>query len=219
MKPDRKKGQPKPARELHPPARSRADDPEPSAAPGHLPLWPFLALAIGLFWGMVYLDNHAGGFNPRVYQRFASSNQLVSLVPFDPVRNAMNRGFALYNNTCMPCHQPNGQGTPGLYPPLAGSEWVLASDPARFIRIAHGGLTGPITVKGQEWRNLQMPAIGRDAGLNAEQLAQLATYVRKSWGNDAPAVTPEQVAAILKEVGPRTTPWTAAELEQVKLKE
>lgn len=217
MKPDRKKGQAKASRELHPPNRSRADDPEPSVAPGHLPSWLFVVLAIGLFWGMVYLDNHAGGFNSKVYQRFTSSNELVRLVPFDPVRNAMNRGFAVYSSTCMPCHQPNGQGTPGLFPPLAGSEWVLEPDPARLIRIAHNGISGPITVKGQQW-TLQMPPIGKDANLSDEQLAQLLTYVRKSWGNDAPQVSTEQVTAVRKEIGNRSSNWTAAELEQVKLK-
>ena len=65
MKQDRKKGQSKATRELHPPARSRFDDPEPSVAPGHLPVWLFVVLALGIFWGMVYLDNHAGGFNPK----------------------------------------------------------------------------------------------------------------------------------------------------------
>ncbi len=217
MKPDRKKGQGKPGREVHPPARSHSNDPEPSAAAGHLPAWIFIVLAVALFWGMVYLDSHAGGFNARVYQRFASSNELVSLVPFDPVRSAVNQGFAVYSRTCMPCHQPSGSGTPGLFPPLAGSEWVLESDPARIIRIAQNGLSGPITVKGQSWA-LLMPPIAKDAGLSDEELAHVLTYVRKSWGNNADPVDPKQVAAVRKEIGNRSTAWTTAELEQVKLK-
>jgi mono/diheme cytochrome c family protein len=216
MKPDRKKS--KTTREVLPPARSHSNDPEPSVAPGHLPIWIFIVLAIGLFWGMVYLDSHAGGFNPRVYQRFSSSNELVTLVPFDPVRSAINKGFAVYNRTCMPCHQPGGTGTPGLFPPLAGSEWVLASDPSRIIRIAQGGLSGPITVKGQTWA-LLMPPIAKDAGLSDEELAHVLTYVRNSWGNNAPQVDPKQVAAVRKEIGNRSTAWTATELEQVKLKQ
>jgi mono/diheme cytochrome c family protein len=218
MKPDRKKGQSKLPREVHPPTRSRADDPEPSVASGHLPMWVFIILALGLFWGMMYLDKNAGGFNPRVYQRFASSNQLVSLVPFDPVRDAMNRGFAIYSSSCMPCHQPNGQGTPGLFPPLAESEWVTEGDPARLIRIAYNGVSGPIMVKGQQW-NLLMPGVGRDANLSNEQLAHLLTYIRMSWGNNAPPVTPDQVEAVRKEIGGRSSAWTAAELEQISLKQ
>jgi mono/diheme cytochrome c family protein len=215
MKPDRKKGQAKAPRELHPPARSRSDDPEPSVAHGHLPFWIFVVLAISLFWGMVYLDRHAGGFNPKVYQHFASSNQLVSLIPFDPERDLINKGYAVYNRpTCVACHQGNGQGTPPLFPPLAGSEWVLQKDPARIIRIVLDGMTGPLQVKGQPYNNLMPPW---RPTLNDEEIAEVLTFVRKTWGNDAPPVKPEQVAGIRKETGNRTTPWTAAELEQVKL--
>jgi mono/diheme cytochrome c family protein len=215
MKPDRKKGQTKPAREVHPPARSRANDPEPSVAPGRLPVWIFIVLALGLFWGMVYLDNHAGGFNPRVYQHFTSSNELVRLIPFDPERDLVNKGIAVYNKpTCVACHQGNGQGTPGLFPPLAGSEWVLEQNPARIIRIVLDGMTGPVQVKGAQFTNLMPPW---RPTLSDEEIAQVLTYVRKSWGNDAPPVKTEQVAAIRKETANRTTAWTAAELEQIKL--
>jgi mono/diheme cytochrome c family protein len=217
MKPDRKK-QSKGTREIHPPARSHSNDPEPSVAPGTLPIWIFVALAVALFWGMVYLDSHAGGFNSKVYQHFSSSNELVALVPYDPERAAFNKGSGVYGRTCFACHQPTGAGTPGLFPPLAGSEWVLANDPSRIIRIALNGVGGSITVKGQPWA-LSMPPIAKDANLSDEDLAAVLTYVRKSWGNNAPTVTPQQVAAVRKEVGNRSSNWTSAELEQVKLKQ
>lgn len=218
MKPDRKKGQSKSNRELHPPARSHSNDPEPSVAPGHLPVWIFVVMAIGLFWGMVYLDNHAGGFNSRVYQHFASSNELVSLIPYDPQRDLINKGMAVYNRpTCVACHQANGQGTPGQFPPLAGSEWVLAKDPSRIIRIALDGVSGPITVKGQSLSAAMLP--WRD-NLKDEEIAQVLTYIRNSWGNEAAPVTPEHVAAIRKETAKHSgSNWTVPELEQVKLKE
>jgi len=185
-------------------------------APGHLPVWVFIVLALGLFWGMTYLDNHAGGFNSRVYQRFASSNELVSLIPFDPERDLVNRGIAVYNRpTCVACHQGNGQGTPPTFPPLSGSEWVLEKDPSRIIRIVLDGMTGPVQVKGQTFNNLMPPW---RPTLNDEEIAQVLTYVRKSWGNDALPVKTDQVATVRKETATRTTPWTAAELEQVKLK-
>ena len=188
-------------------------------APGHLPVWLFIVLAVGLFWAMVYLDSHAGGFNSKVYQHFTSSNELVNLIPYDPERAAFNKGVGVYARTCFACHQPTGTGTPNLFPPLAGSEWVLASDPSRIIRIALNGLTGPITVKGQQWPPLSMPPIAKDANLSDEELAAVLTFVRKSWGNDAPIVTPQQVAAVRKEIANHSTAWTAAELEQVKLKQ
>jgi mono/diheme cytochrome c family protein len=216
MKPDRKKGQAKASRELHPPARSRSDDPEPSVGRAHLPFWIFIVLAIGLFWSMVYLDNYAGGFNPKVYQRFASSNELVSLIPFDPERDLVNKGYAVYNRpTCVACHQANGLGTPPTFPPLAGSEWVLEKDPARIIRIVLDGMKGPVMVKGQPYGSAVMTPWR--SSLNDEEIAQVLTYIRKSWGNNASVVTAQQVATVRKDTATHTGEWTAAELEQVKL--
>ncbi len=218
MKPDRKKGQEKPKRELHPPVRSRAEDAEPSTGPAGAPIFIFIVLAIALFGAMVYLDNHAGGFNPVVPKGFVSSNELVKLVPVDPAMKDFYAGMQVYNRpTCGACHQPNGAGTPGTFPPLAGAEWVLEKDPSRVIRIVLDGLTGPVQVKGQTY-NSQMP--GWRAQLSEEEIAQVITYVRKAWGNTADAVTTEQVAAVKKETeGRGGALWTADELMKVPLKQ
>src|SRR5687767_14985315 len=109
MKPDRKRGQArKPAREVHAPARSHAEDPEPSMGNVGIPVWLFVVLALMLFWGMIYLDTNAGGFNRTVYQRYHSTNELVKLVPFDPAKEQFNKGMAVYNLVCLGCHQPSG---------------------------------------------------------------------------------------------------------------
>lgn len=217
MKPDRKQGQVKHPREVHAPVRSKAEDAEPSAARGPLPIWIFIALAVLLFWGMVYLDNHAGGFNSVVYRPYGSSNELALMVPIDPSQKDFFAGMQVYNKpTCGACHQPNGQGTAGTFPPLVASEWVTEADPARVIRIILDGLTGPVQVKGAAY-NSQMP--GWRAQLSEEEIAQVATYIRKAWGNNAPAVSTEQVAAIKKETAGRGGAlWTADELLKIELK-
>src|SRR5262249_32978631 len=61
-----------------------------------------------------------------------------------------SRGESIYEMACLPCHQPEGKGLPGVYPALAGSEWVR-SDTSRLIKILLHGLTGPITVAGQDF--------------------------------------------------------------------
>jgi mono/diheme cytochrome c family protein len=218
MNPDRKKGAAKHAREVHPPARSHAEDPEPSTASHGLPVWIFVALAIGLFMAMVYLDNHAGGFSPVVYKPYVSSNELAGLVPMDPSQKDFFTGMKVYNRpTCNVCHGANGQGT-SVNPPLAGSEWVLESDPSRIIRIVLDGLTGPIQVKGQAFGTGQMLPL-RDS-LNDEEIAQVLTYVRKEWGNKASAVKTEQVAAVREATKAHAGKnWTAEELMQVQLKQ
>ena len=215
-----KKGHVKQPREVHPPARSHADDPEPSVANAALPVWLFILLAVGLFMGMVYLDNHAGGFNAVVYKPYTSSNMVAQLTPIDPAQKAFLAGQGLYSTTCSVCHQASGLGTPGQFPPLAGSEWVNEPDPSRMIRIMLDGLTGPITVKGVQWPgNVLMPGF-RGAGPTDEDLANIATYVRKAWGNNAPAVTPEQVTAVKEETANHAgRAWTAPDLLQVQLKQ
>ena len=76
---------------------------------------------------------------------------------------------------------------------------------------------GPVTVKGQTFNNAMLP--WRDV-LTDEEIAQVLTYVRKSWGNDAPPVPAPQVTAVRSETAKhRGSNWTAAELEQVKLKQ
>ena len=213
MNPDRKKGQVKSQREVHPAPRSHADDPEPSSASHALPVWIFIILAIALFWAMVYLDNHAGGFSSVVYKPYSSSNELVKLVPVDPAQKDFFAGLRVYNRpTCAACHQPNGMGTPGLCPPIAGADWV-SGDPGRVIRIVLDGISGPIQVNGVAYNNAMPP--WRDQ-LNDEEVAQVVTYVRKAWGNKAAAVKPEEVAKIRKDTAARANKaWSAEELTQV----
>lgn len=98
---------------------------------------------------------------------------------------------------CGACHGQQGEGT-AAGPPLAGSEWV--NGPAEnLIKIQLRGLTGPITVKGQEYNfpaGMQPMAYQTD-----EQIAGVLTYVRSNFGNDAPVVSPAEVEALRGEVG------------------
>lgn len=108
---------------------------------------------------------------------------------------------------CQACHGSDGMGVANLAPPLVGSEWVMGP-PENLIKIQLRGLQGPITVKGTKYEFVApMPA---QAFQTDEQVAQVLTYVRNSWGNSAPAVTPEQVAALRGEVG--KPPLTEADL-------
>jgi len=99
--------------------------------------------------------------------------------------------------TCVACHQAEGQGVAPVFPPLAGSEWV--NGPVEnLIRIQLRGLQGPITVKGVDYGAAAMPA---NATMTDDQIAEVLTYIRSSWGNNSSAVTPDMVAALRDEVG------------------
>lgn len=65
-------------------------------------------------------------------------------------------GAQLYRAKCAVCHGSNGQGTPGTYPPLQGSEWLTAT-PSRLPEILTQGLSGPIEVRGQQWNSVMLP--------------------------------------------------------------
>ena len=100
--------------------------------------------------------------------------------------------------TCMACHGAEGQGTPNLAPPLAGSDWVKGPV-ENLIRIQLRGLQGPITVSGTEYK-LPAPMVPQSFQTD-EQIAAVLTFVRNSFGNKASPVTAEQVKVFRGEVG------------------
>lgn len=101
-------------------------------------------------------------------------------------------GQKVYTTNCTSCHQTNGKGQPGVFPPLAGNA-LVTGDPAKVISIVKNGLSGKITVNGQTY-NGQMPAW--KATLNNNDIAAVVTYIRSAWGNKGSAVTPAQAAAV-----------------------
>ncbi len=102
----------------------------------------------------------------------------------------MTRGKQLYFQNCFVCHQLNGQGIPGAYPPLAKSDFLM-EDKDRAIRIACEGLTGEIKVNGRKFNSIMPVVILDDA-----QVADVLTYVRNSWGNESEPISAADVKAI-----------------------
>lgn len=175
-----------------------------------LPLALLFLFSGMIFVGGTYLNRFSGEFDALVYNELGGPPKAEA-----PTINPYDAGRALYLAQCMACHQQTGTGLPGIYPPLAGSEWVTGSE-ERLIRIVLHGLTGPITVAGTEYPGaIPMPAFGpTGAGLSDERIAYILTYVRQSWGNEASAIDPAKVTEIRTQVGAHG-PWTAAELEQL----
>ncbi|WP_148306593.1 DUF7133 domain-containing protein [Gemmatirosa kalamazoonensis] len=111
-------------------------------------------------------------------------------------------GRQQYTSTCAGCHQANGGGLAGVAKPLVGSRFVLGT-PVRLIRIVLNGKEG----------EMLMPPIG--GTLTDEQVANVLTYVRRSWGNDADPIEPTQVKEIRAATAGRKKPWTEAELLRI----
>ncbi|MBP6596029.1 MAG: nitrite reductase, copper-containing [Arenimonas sp.] len=98
-------------------------------------------------------------------------------------------GEALFAGTCSTCHQPDGKGLAGVFPPLAQSDY-LARDNAALIKVVLNGLSGPVTVNGQDYNSVMPPM----SQLADDEVANILTYVRNSWGNAGGVVTAEEVA-------------------------
>jgi mono/diheme cytochrome c family protein len=137
----------------------------------------------------------SGKQDDRVYQ---SEGGAVLTMPQastqqPPAKNKeerMERGQILYSTVCFACHQPEGQGIPKAFPPLAKADYLNA-DVDRAIGTVIHGLSGKITVNGEVYESI-MPAMT----LNDEQIANVLTYVYNNWENNGTEVTPEQVKKV-----------------------
>lgn len=104
-------------------------------------------------------------------------------------------GVALYSTHCQSCHQPNGEGLPGAFPSLKGSEIVLSDDLETYISIIMNGYSGRIS-EGYG----PMPAVGTTAGLSPEEVTAIMNHERTSWGNEAKEVSVDEVKKIIEYV-------------------
>ena len=95
----------------------------------------------------------------------------------------------VFAGTCSTCHQPNGEGMGGVFPPLAASS-VLKASPKRIVDIMLHGLNGAVTVNGKEY-NSTMPA---QMQLTDDEVANIGTFVLNSWGNPGGVITKDEVA-------------------------
>src|SRR2546425_12618104 len=116
-----------------------------------------------------------------------------------------DRGKKIFAGNCQTCHQANGLGVAGQYPPLAGSEFTTGGS-RRPAMIVLKGLQGPVTVKGQKFGSAVMQPW--DKTLTDRKIADVLTYERSEWGNSASPVTAEQIAALRKELASHPESFT-----------
>jgi nitrite reductase (NO-forming) len=100
-------------------------------------------------------------------------------------------GKTLFTGTCSVCHQATGEGLPGVFPPLAKSDFLNA-DKKRAIGVVLNGLAGKVTVNGKEFNSVMPPM----SQLNDDEVANILTFVLNSWGNKGGQVTQAEVVAV-----------------------
>lgn len=187
----------------------RANKPDKASGYSKTPLILLGLMCTMVFFGSIYVAHYSIRFDPLVVNEHASRDKPGAAKA--PVVTAAMLGKRVFTANCVACHQVNGQGIPTVYPPLAGSEWVMGSE-ERIIRIVLHGVNGPIKVAGKDFNNAMTPF---GTLLKDEQVAQVLSYIRSEWGNSAPEVSPATVARIRSETADRKAPWTPAELLQI----
>ena len=191
---------------------------EPSEGYTPMPLFLLGFVSAMIFIVSIYFIHYRGGLTSGIheaaliyderYDPKVDGGGSAAAAPVDP----LVMGKRLYTQVCAACHQVNGQGLPGAFPPLAGSEWVVGSE-ERLVRILLHGLAGPIEVKGITY-NGNMPAFGAGSSYNwnDEKISYVLTYIRSEWGNEVSAITPEQVTAIREATAGHSAQYSAQEL-------
>lgn len=100
-------------------------------------------------------------------------------------------GKVLYQGTCSVCHGGQGEGMPGVFPPLAKADYLM-EDKERSIGIVLNGLEGPVVVNGETFNSVMPPM----SQLSDDEVANILTYVRNAFGNQGEAVTSAEVRHI-----------------------
>jgi nitrite reductase (NO-forming) len=136
---------------------------------------------------------YSGKMDDRIYLPEGGAVQTMPTAATEPApatrsfEERMRLGANVYNANCLACHQHDGKGIPGAFPPLAQSDYLMA-DKIRAISTVVHGLEGPVTVNGAAFNSV-MPKLL----LTDDDVANVVTYVRNSWGNKGDVVTLEEV--------------------------
>ena len=192
--------------------REKAD---PRVGREPLPLWLIAIYGLAVFFGGAYLGRYAGNWSgegldylgnaPRVATHAGAGGAAEQVAELTPAE----KGAKIYSANCATCHQANGVGVAGQYPPLAGSD-IVNGGSRRHVMIVLKGLQGPLTVKGQHYGSAVMQPWEKT--LTDEKIADVITYERSAWGNKGAPVTAEGVAAMRKELAGRAESYTEPDL-------
>jgi mono/diheme cytochrome c family protein len=138
---------------------------------------------VQLLFLLLFLGSLAAGAQAKKPAASAGSKSTVQAT--------INRGKLVYGANCLTCHQADGSGVGNLNPPLYGTQWISGSKTA-LVQMILKGSKGKVEIDGETFHNA-MPA---QPHLTDQQIADVLTYVRNSFGNKASPVTPAEVKSI-----------------------
>ena len=176
------------------------------------PWWLFAIILVTFAFGFFYIGFYFGEFNYQPHQLFIS--QADDDVLAEPIElTQMELGENIYGRVCSTCHQSNGEGVEGVFPTLAGTDYVNGSVSRLAGLIVHG-LYGEMEINGVTY-NGNMPAWGEQ--ISDEETAAVMTYVRNSFGNNSSDVPVDSIKNYRESYGDRSSQWEVSELNDTFL--
>lgn len=177
-------------------------EPARAETPAPIPTWAWVLFLGAVAWSMFYAARTWSPSpemaNSPTYAAWGAAGGEGSGPPTAATPQTVGAGASLYRTSCASCHQANGLGVEGVFPPLAGDPVVLDDDPTRHIEIILYGLQGE-PIQGVDYPTA-MP--GWADQLSDIEIAAVVNHERTSWGNEAPTVTVQQVADVRRRGPP-----------------
>lgn len=145
-----------------------------------------------LFLLLAFMLSSCGGRKQNAEQQQKPQTQMQSPANAEKSASMANHpGKKVYDSVCLVCHMADGSGVPGMHPPLIQTDWVNG-DKERLIDITLNGMSGKIEVDGEIYNSLMPP----HSHLSDRQIADVLTYIRQSFGNNASEITIQEVQKV-----------------------
>lgn len=168
-------------------------EPERAETPSPIPTWAWVLFILVVAWGIYYFVEQ---FSPT--DDFADTPTYGTwglaevATESGQAQSTSELGAQLYRTSCASCHQENGQGVPGVFPPLASDPLVISQDATRHIEVILYGAQGSI-INGIKYIT-PMPAWADQ--LSDEEVAAVVNHERTSWGNNSPRISAAEVGKV-----------------------
>lgn len=175
------------------------EQPDPYEGNHPIPKFVIALVTLAFGWSIYYIASSTVSNRPELGDR----RTMATLAPAVGAKSGVVDGAQIYAAQCVACHQASGAGLPGVFPPLAGSEWVNGKESVVAQILLHG-ISGSLTVKGAVYKG-EMPTF--QAKLSDAEIAAVLTHIRSSFGNAAGKVDAALVKAEREAHKDRKLPW------------